>query len=89
MTYRYEWFISGVYLTKLSPALATKRTIASNNYTTQLGNYKMLEGKVDTCIELLLKDTDVTNVSEDGRNIYLYRGDLKLSGANLKTCYKL
>lgn len=44
----------------------------------------MLEGKVDNCIQLSLKDTDVQDVSEDGRNIYLYPGNLKLSSVKYK-----
>lgn len=69
----------GSYFTKWSPNSKSKDDIAMNNFG-NLARQKLMAGKLDRCIAVFLKDSDVKNVSQNGRDIHLYPGDLLLSG---------
>lgn len=73
-----HFYISGCYFTKLQPGLK-KDVLAQNNYA-NLAKEKLLAGKLDCCISVLLSNSDMKDVSQNGRNIFLYPGNLFLSG---------
>lgn len=73
-------FGEGGYFTKLPPVITPKTVLAENNYGYNLAKEKLMEGKLDRCVSVFLRDSKVKNVSQNGRSIFLYPGDLFLSG---------
>ncbi|VDI07535.1 Hypothetical predicted protein [Mytilus galloprovincialis] len=78
-TLKDAFFGIGSYFTKWSPWYKSKDDIAMNIFG-NLAKQKLMAGKLDCCIAVFLKDSDVKNVSQNGRDIHLYPGDLLLSG---------
>lgn len=72
----------GAYLNGLHPSDTTKEEVAVNNYTSSLASQKIQEGKVDSCIAVLLNQSVVKDFSGNGRNIVLHPGTILLSAVN-------
>ena len=71
----------GVYLTPLNPKDSGKIALARNNYGTgPVFVEKMMDGNLDYYIELEipLTDNNLKKCEADGRELYLYTGDLTL-----------
>ncbi|XP_060601428.1 uncharacterized protein LOC132754756 [Ruditapes philippinarum] len=74
-------FGPGTYLTKNGPD-KSRSEVARNNYdgiTKQFYESKIKEGKVDVAIEVKVPKGTVQPCPASGRDVHLYKGDLKLS----------
>ena len=75
----------GVYLTTLNPEDLDKKSLAKNNYG---GGWRkrLSDGRLDYYIEIEIpfSDLNLTRCEADGRDVYLYTGDLRLDNFQWK-----
>ena len=76
---KFVFFFSGVYFTSIDPNNNPKK-ILLNNYDDRgnVVNSKRLWDKIDWVIEVNMDKNEVTKVSIDNRDVYLYEGDVDL-----------
>ena len=75
-------YLIGVYFTSIAPN-NNPELILLNNYDDagNVTNSKQLWAKIEWVVEVAIPVSDVKKVEGQGnRDIYLYRGDVKLSG---------
>lgn len=83
-------FGAGVYLTKLGPE-ASRYQVAINNYDGQSEQFwkkQIIRGKTDVIISLKLRSADVKRCRAGSRDVYLYKGDLRLAEAKYVVFYE-
>lgn len=70
----------GTYGTPLKPENG-RMALAKNNYG-DAWQYFETRGKVDVVFRIVMDDSKVKHISENGREIYLYGGDIILNTAD-------
>lgn len=80
----FSLYFSGVYFTSIGPTERNQKSVLLNNFDDNgwVVRGKRLWAKLEWVIKVEMNINEVTEVAADGRDVYLYEGNVDLSKYN-------